>query len=136
MSEGTDETSTARDSRRRRLSVLLPAATFLVGLALGAAMIWIAQPDEDGPEAGTDQPSPGATVSASPESSGTGGIVIPEACLRAADAAEELVAIGREAVRALAELDAVRLQEVVDDIERLDRQVREDVADCRLQSGS
>jgi len=136
VSQEPHDTSTARDSRSRRLSVLLPAATFLVGLALGAALIWIAQSDGDAPEAGTDQSSPGSTVSPSPEPSGTGGIAIPEACLRAAEAAEELVSIGREAVSAVADLDAVRLQEVVNDIERLDGRVREDAADCRAQSRS
>lgn len=134
MNEPTDDTATPRKAAGRRLFWMLPAATFLVGLALGAVMVWLAQPGESETEAGNGAPSPEATVVPSPSPSETGGIVVPDACLQAVDAAEELVSIGRETVRALADLDTVRLQQLVDDMEELDARVREDAADCRLES--
>lgn len=134
VNERADDAAAPQRAPRRRMFWLLPAATFLAGLALGAVMVWLAQPGESETETGTGEPSPEATLSPSPSPSETGGIVIPDSCLRAADAAEELVSIGREAVGALGDLDAVRLQELVADIEELDARVRDDVADCRLQS--
>ena len=118
-----------------RSFLLVPAATFLVGLALGAALVWVAQPSDSG--GGSEaQPSPGVSVSPSTSPSGPPTASrSPGPCVRAAQDAEQVIRLVREAVTALGALDAARLEELVDEMELLDEQVRDDARLCREASG-
>lgn len=111
--------------------VLLPAATFLVGLLLGGALVWVAQPGEEGGGSAEGQPSPSAGVTPTPTTVPSGSIVVPRACLQAVEAAQEVVDLARDAVTAIGDLDAAALQKVVNRIEKLDRRVRADIDACR-----
>jgi hypothetical protein len=124
-----------------RRFVVVPALTFLVGLALGAVLVWVGT---SGPGGGDEEAAPSGTPSASPaeptRSPGDGvsgvGRTVPEECTRAADSALQLAEILQDAVRALGDLDARRLQELVDRMEGLDQQIRADLQACREATSS
>ncbi len=127
--------STQRSDRR---FLLVPAATFLVGLLLGGARVWVAQPGgDDGGTAG-EQPTASPTATGSPQPGASPAdpeaVRISQACLRAAEASANVVNLVRDAATALSELDAGRLRELVDRMEVLDTQIRDDVAVCRQES--
>ena len=128
--------STGKDGGRRGF-LLVPAVTFLVGLALGAALVWVAQPSGSGEDDGSEaQPSPGMTVSPSPSpSEPSAASPSPGPCVRAAQDAEQVIRLVRAAVTALGALDAARLEELVDEMELLDEQVRDNARLCREASG-
>lgn len=117
--------------------VLLPALTFLVGLMLGGALVWVALPDDGGGIAGQG-PSDAATAP-SPEldpspADPSAAATIAQACVRAAEASIGVVDLVQDAATALSKLDAPRLQALVDEMEVLDEQIREDVRLCRQES--
>ena len=115
---------------RGRWSWLLPALTFLVGLALGGLVLG---GDGDPPRAAAPVPAGGEP--SPPPDPGDLLVRVPEPCLRVADEAEQAVATLDRAVDAARSLDARRLQDVVDDVQRL-RPRLEDLADrCRSRAG-
>lgn len=119
--------------------VLVPAGTFLLGLLLGAVLVWVAVPGGGTSAGGEQDPTPGTTggPAASPtlRASPGPGTTIPESCVRSAESAATAVTLVRQAVTAVGDLDAARLQQIVDRIEQLDTQIREDVTSCRRQTG-
>jgi len=135
VNENSADQATGGRQRRAGAFVLVPAATFLVGLLLGAALVWVAQPSDGDRGGAPDVPaSPGAGPSPSPTRPGeTASPPASGACLRAARAAEDLVRLAREAAAALADLDTQRLQEIVSAMEELDRRIRPDAQECRGQ---
>jgi len=129
------EPTAHRGDRDGRRHLLIPAATFLVGLALGAVLVWVGQPE--GPDGDTEaetSPSPDVTTGAPPRPETTDAILVPRACLRAAQAADDVVTLARDAVSALGDMDTARLEQILDEMERLDRQIREDAAQCRPET--
>ncbi len=147
MTTSTEPTSPPPRSSGGALFFIVPAATFLVGLMLGAGLVWVAQPGGSdggepepsaaGPEASPDEPaeaspdaSPDATAS-SPGEEGSQDVVLTGACVQAAEASSQLVARVRDAVDALANLDTRELGRILDDLERLDGEIRQDAAACR-----
>lgn len=122
------------DRRPGRAFVVLPAATFLVGLLLGAGLVRLAfEGDNDDGDGGAGQASPSPSAAATPSAS-PDAIVVPGACTRAAREAGSTVALLRDALGAITDLDAARLADILDELEKLDQQIREDVATCRLQA--
>ena len=118
-----------------RWSVLLPALTFLVGLLLGAAVI--AASSSDGDDGGEEQAAPRAAPTAptaQPSPSGALTVRVPGPCLRLADEAEQAYALVEQGVAAARDLDARRLQELVDTVQREQSQVQTLVRQCREQS--
>lgn len=130
--------SQASDPRPRgtgsTLFVLVPALTFLAGLLLGAALMWAGRP-ESGDSAPARQPEASATAPTpgTPSPGAEGDVVVPAACLRAADTAEQMLGLVREGAQALGDLDTRRLQALIDELEQLDAQLRSDAGDCRLR---
>lgn len=125
-------------------SWLLPVLTFLLGCLLGAVVVAAGAsssaedltetpaaapaPDEPGPEDGEVD---GETE---PESEDV-EVQIPESCLAAADGA--VVAANRidDVVAAVRDLDPQRLQEIVDEVQEQQPQVRELAERCRSTAG-
>jgi hypothetical protein len=108
--------------------VLVPTVTFLVGLLLGAALVFVTGPDRGQQEAEPAEPGRAATPTPGKEQP------VTDACVRAARAADALVDIVRQSASAIAEMDVRRLQRLVDRAEALDREVRDDVVQCEREA--
>lgn len=112
------------EARWRRWSVLLPALTFLAGVALGAAVLG-ASTTEDEPRAAPTAPP---TPSASPTDV---TIRVPGPCLQAAERAEQAYALVERGVTAARDLDARELADLVDEAQRQRPEVQSLVEACR-----
>lgn len=125
-------------------SWLLPVLTFLLGCLLGGVVIaaGASSSAEDLTEQPVTAPTPEATSSqdsdvdgeTEPESEDV-EVQIPESCLAAADGA--VVAANRidDVVEAVRDLDPARLQELVDEVQEQQPQVRELAERCRSTAG-
>lgn len=111
--------------------------TFLVGLVLGGVVIFAGTAgDDDEPTASPDA-SQAPDVSASEDPDSTDVVVrVPQSCLDAADGALEASQQVDDAVAAVRDLDARRLQEIVDEVQRLQPDVRDQAEQCRSTTGS
>lgn len=123
--------SSSDDTDRGSRFLLVPAVTFLVGLVLGAVLVWV----------GTDlrggEPQPGGTAAPTvptptgSRSSSDVTVTVPADCLAAAQAAEDVLGLGRQAASAVADLDAKRLQDLIDEMEKLEPRVRQAADNCQ-----
>lgn len=134
---GTTGDSTTPPSSSSRWSWLLPVLTFLVGLVLGGVVIFAGTSgDDDGAAASADaSPSPGVVATEDPDSTDL-VVRVPQSCLDAADGALEASQQVDDAVAAVRDLDARRLQEIVDEVQRLQPDVRDQAERCRATTGS
>lgn len=129
----TGTTAAVEDARPRgsRWFWVLPALTFLAGLALGALVI--GAPDDGPAPAPPDAAgAPGLEPSAAP---GDLLVRVPEPCLAVAEQAEEAVAVLDRAVRAVRSFDPRELQEVLDQAQGLRPGVEQLASDCRARAG-
>lgn len=117
-------------ARWRRWSVLLPALTFLAGLALGAAVLG-ASTTRDGTEA-APPPPPAPAPSPSPSDL---LVRVPGPCLQAAERAEQAYALVEQGVAAARELDARALADLVDEVQQQRPEVQALVDTCRAAAG-
>ena len=111
---------------RRNWHALLPALTFVVGVTLGGALVGLpewGQSDTGAPPSAT--PSP---VTSSPAPT---ALSPTEACLAAGGDAAKAVDLLGQAAAAIRDLDASRLQQVLDEAQRLDAMIRAEVGRCR-----
>lgn len=107
----------ARRDRAPARTGLLVAVGVAAGLAVGAVV------------GGTAAPPPApAPVAAEPSPPLPPPAV---ACVRAAELAEQVVDLAEDASRAMAELDARRLEELLDQMRDLDAELREQSRLCR-----
>lgn len=127
----------AQEPAWKQWSVLLPALTFLVGLALGAAVLGIAQTTDEGVEGPTagGSAAPDASPSPSPTSSDL-TVVVPATCVEAAEKAELAFDVLQDAASAVRDLDARRLAEVVDLAQSEQPEVDRLVSACREAAGT
>lgn len=123
---------------------LLPVLTFLLGCVLGGVVIAagisgdtddsVAAPEQTAEPGPSGEDGAAGDPSAEPEPEET-VVRVPESCLAAADAA--VVASNRlgDVVAAVRDLDARRLQEVVDEVQQKQPQVQELAERCRSTAG-
>ena len=135
---GTDNAGSDKDgappTNRRGLSTLswlLPAATFLVGLVIGFA-VWGAA-DDDGDGGSQAQGTPPVTDSpATGDGNGqTATVTVPQSCLDAIEESEQSLDLLEEAVQAIGDLDAGRLQEIVNDLQGASERIRDLGDECQ-----
>lgn len=114
----------------QRWSVVLPTLTFLVGGALGAAVVGA------GSAAPADSQDPVVAASAPPTPSPSPELVVrvPDACVQVAAAAALAYDILDQAVVAARDLDARRLGELVDQVQDEQTRTRVLIDTCREQS--
>lgn len=124
------------DDRPRRLFWLLPTLTFLVGLVLGGGLVALGSNDAESaigqPPPSSSAPTPSGVPSAG--ESGDGTVVVPQECVAAADTSLEVLDLVRKAVAAIGDLDARRLQEIVDRLQELDPEVTRLAETCRTEA--
>lgn len=130
----TEHTSRSpRDSR----FILIPALTFIVGLLLGGVLVWVGAD-----VVGDDQDEPAVTATAQPTESGAGAdpgqaeptdvtMTVPGECIEAAEQAQEVLTLARQAADAIGELDAQRLRTLVDEMEQLEPAIRTSAGQCQ-----
>lgn len=136
----------SEDSHSSTWTWLLPVLTFLLGCLLGGVVIGVgatggtpeqvAAPETtSAPEEPADEDGAGTDVSPTPDAEEDTVVRVPESCLAAADGA--VVASNRidDVVAAVRDFDARRLQEVVDEIQQQQPQVRELAERCRSTAG-
>lgn len=115
---------------------LLPGLTFLVGCLLGGAVIAAGAFGGDGTDVAAPSVSASPGDDASPEPSPDGVAVrVPQACLDAADQAATVSSQAQDAVAAVRDLDARRLQEIVDSFQQLEPEVQRLADECRERAG-
>lgn len=151
---GTDRDDPVAGRSASTWSWLLPVLTFLLGCLLGGVVIGAGTSGAGG-GAGGETVTSGTTAApdgsdgdgaAEGEGEGEDGageepasedtvVRVPESCLAAADGA--VVASNRidDVVAAVRDLDARRLQEVVDEVQQQQPQVRELAERCRSTAG-
>ncbi|HET7327085.1 MAG TPA: hypothetical protein VFJ14_07325 [Nocardioidaceae bacterium] len=100
---------------------LVPAATFVVGLVLGALVTWAGSSDPL--EFNGSEPAPTPTAASTPPSAEPTQSP-PAACLDAADAVEEAVRLMREAAAATRDFQPEKLVDVLNQLETLDPRLR------------
>ena len=118
---------------------LIPAVTFLVGLALGAVVVAVsASGGDESPSAG-DQPSgtptasvPSASVTASPDVS----VTVPGECVEVADDAQVLLSLVDDAAGAVRDLNASALSSILDEMQAAQTTLQEQVDLCQSAQDS
>ena len=110
--------------RRRRWR--LPLAMLVTGLVVGAGGVGLLVAN------GTLGTTVAAPAPEPTRSSVT--VTVPESCAEAGRLSEQVAGITREIVTATGELDAARLQVLVDQLQQIDPQVRAATAACRQDS--
>jgi len=117
--------------------VLLPALTFAVGLALGAAVVGVSQLGGSSSDEPLAAPSSSSTPASEPVAPSPSALLItvPAPCVQAAEQAETAYAVLDQAVTAVRELDARQLADVVD-AAQTERSETEALIDaCRTAAG-
>ena len=121
---------------RRQLQMfwILPALTFLVGLLLGGVVVGVTGLGGDAgadDSAAEESPTEDPGGSAGPEPSGDATVTVPAECIETAELSQQAIALTREAAQAIGDLDARRLQEIVDDLQALEPEVNDLATRCR-----
>jgi len=135
---GTDNAGSDKDgappTNRRGLSTLswlLPAATFLVGLVIGFAVWGAADDDGDGGSQAQGTPSVTDSPVTGDDNGQTATVTVPQSCLDAIEESEQSLDLLEEAVQAIGDLDAGRLQEIVDDLQGVSERIRDLGDECQ-----
>lgn len=132
-------TATSKEPGWRRWSVLLPALAFVVGLALGAAVVGVSQLGESSSEEPLAAPSSTSTPPSEPVGSPSPSallITVPAPCVQAAEQAESAYDVLDRAVTAVRELDARQLADVVDAAQTERAETEALVDACRAAAGT
>lgn len=124
---------------RRALRWRLAAATFVLGLVVGAVVVGLAS---DGsvqfaagstaaPATGTPPAGPGAP----PSGGASGRVVVDAACLRALNAAQDMYGAVDGLGRAIADFNVARLDEIVRQLQPIQGRLRDSIGSCHVITG-
>ncbi len=113
---------------RSRAAVLIPAASFLFGLLIGAVVVAVGQNGGSTPN-GSATPSVSA---GSPTSAATGDVVVtvPAACRQASENLRTATTLLRSSVESFRTFDAQEIVDLLNRLEKLDRRTRPLVTEC------
>lgn len=107
-----------------RWVIALPAIALVVGIALGALVVGVATGNDDTPTR-DDEPTPSAA-----ESGDSTAIIVPDACRQAAASVAEATNLLRDAVSDIRNFRAEEILDLLNQLEDLDTQAREQAALC------
>ncbi len=117
------------------LMVLLPAATLLLGLLIGYA-VWGGARGAGGEDGGAGAAETAAGTAPPEADAGRRDqiVTVPQECLIAVDESEAVLDLVEQAVAAAANLDAARLQQIVDELQGPTERVRALGEECRARA--
>ena len=130
------------DARHRWISLSLPTATFVIGLALGGILVYANSGDTNGGEAGSGGDAANASAStasassSSPSATGDTVVTVPAACEQAAEKVSEAYTLLRQAVDEVRNFDADKLVNTLNELEDVDAETRPLVDACNQVSVS
>lgn len=116
-----------------RLAVVIPSVTFVIGLALGWALVSVSQTGGDAE--GAAEPSPEVSSSPSPSSvDGSIVVTVPLACQESARNLREATRLLRASVTSVRDFDPDELVDTLNRLETLDRETRPLLDECSQAS--
>lgn len=139
MADSATRPPAGREWRHRVVRWWAAGLAFVVGLLVGALLVGLLSgyPAVSPGASGVEEPSvdePGAAEpddADTPESAGaTGQIAVNASCLRTINAAQDVFEAVQGLGEALTELDAGRLDEIVRQLQPLQRRLQSDLEDC------
>lgn len=107
-----------------RWVIALPALALVVGIALGALVVGVATDNDD-----TPAPDDAPTASAA-ESGDSTAVIVPDACRQAAASVAAATDLLRAAVSDIRNFRAEKILDLLNQLEDLDTQAREQAALC------
>lgn len=108
-----------------RWVVALPAIALVVGIALGALVVGVATDNGDDTPDRDDEPTPSAAASED-----STAVIVPDACRQAAASVAEATNLIRDAVSDIRNFRAEEILDLLDQLEDLDNQARDQAALC------
>ncbi len=108
---------------------VVPAVTFLVGLLLGGLVVGVGL-DRGGPDSGEADPTSTSPDDNGPTPTSAATVVVPSACMQAADEVEAAITLIQDGVRAVRDFQAEELVRVLNDLEDLEARARDLAARC------
>ena len=112
---------------------LLPAVTFLVGVVLGALVLWVSTSSSGTPSSSStsnpSQTSPAATVTTTVTAAAT--VSVPRQCLQVADDSKVVTDIVAQMVTAARDLNASKLSTLVRDLQSAQSTLQQHAGTCR-----
>jgi hypothetical protein len=139
MSEADTTSPQSEGLLRRALRWWTLTGVFVLGLLVGALMVGLlagGSPVPPGAAAGgATTPGAGGSAGATAESpsGATGELVVNDACLRAINAAQDTVDVVEGIGEAISAFNAARLDEIVRQLQPLQRRLQENVQACEVE---
>jgi hypothetical protein len=108
--------------------VLVPALALVVGVVLGGVVVGVAPGgvDPQDPSVGEDTGQPTETTSDGPATA----LIVPDSCLEAAETVQQATGVIRDGLGAIREFRADEIIDLLDQLENLDTQAREQAGTC------
>lgn len=118
---------------------LIPAATFLIGLLLGALVVGVSGSEDGSDAAGGSPPSAtqtAVTPTVGPSTRPAATVTVPGSCLDVADSTEALLGLVEEATAAAQDLNASELSSIVRQLQESQAGLQQQSSACRSAASS
>lgn len=109
---------------------MLPAVTFVVGVLLGAVVLWATTSGDNSPSTASG-PTATSSITPAPTVTTTATLSVPRECLKVADDAKAVTDVVTQMVAAARDLDAAKLSDLVRQLQTAQKTVQDDAATCR-----
>ncbi|CAN5871960.1 hypothetical protein BH18ACT7_BH18ACT7_24810 [soil metagenome] len=129
---GQDQDRPQSPKRRGLLAAawLLPVAALVVGVLIGF-VIWGTTNNDDSPGLADTAPAPTSSAPTGGSAGTTVTVAVPQSCLEAVDESQASLDLLDQATQAISELDAARLQTIVNDLQSASERIRDLGEECR-----
>ncbi len=113
---------------------LLPVGALIIGVLIGF-VIWGTTNSDDSPTGGADStPTPPSSAPAGESAGATVTVAVPQSCLDAVDASQASLDLLDQATQAISDLDAARLQTIVNELQTAAERIRALGEECRAST--
>lgn len=118
------------DNKPRVWSRLIPAATFLVGLLIGALVVLANQSTSSSNQSTPSSKQSSKSPSATSPSPGVSVVTVPAACQQASDNIQQATSLLRDSVSSVKNFDPKELVRLLNRLEDLDKATRPLAREC------